>query len=483
MSTPAPVSRCVLVVDDEPGIRSVLADVLSDEGYDVRTAEDGLQALDRLDREEGASVSHAAGRRPDLVLLDVWLPGMGGIDVLSAIKERSPDLPVVMISGHASIDVAVNAVKMGAFDFLEKPLTLERTTTVVRNALRQTELVRENLHLRRSLLNEDEMIGASDAMALVRERIEQSAAVDATVLISGENGTGKELVAKQIHLGGRRAARQFVEVNCAAIPEALIESELFGHERGAFTGAIARRIGKFEAADGGTLFLDEIGDMSLATQAKILRAIQEMRFTRVGGEAAIEVDVRLLAASNRDLQAEANAGRFRKDLYYRLNVVPVLVPALRDRPEDLEALFAYFAEKFATNTGRAQCVLSPQALGALRQHSWPGNIRELKNFIERVTIMSDNPQISLHDAESYLGVQVIGGEHRADGPIRALTPPGLPLAEARDSFECAYVEEALVGSANLAVAARKLGISVSNLHNKIKKYAIRRPGERSTAAP
>mgnify|MGYP001247699268 CR=1 FL=1 len=480
-ATPPRAAGRVLVVDDEAGIRSVLQDVLGDEGYDVETVEDGPQALARLGLgdDDGLGIDARRDDLPDLVILDVWLPDMGGIDVLGVLRERVADLPVVMISGHASIDVAVRAVKMGAFDFLEKPLSLDRTTTVVRNALRQTDLVRENQQLRRSLLNEDDMVGDSPALELVRERVAQSAAVDATVLITGENGTGKELVAKQIHLASARAARPFVEVNCAAIPDALIESELFGHERGAFTGAVAQRIGKFESAHGGTLFLDEIGDMSLATQAKILRAIQEMRFSRVGGERSIQVDVRVVAATNRDLVEEVAAGRFREDLYYRLNVVPIAVPALRERPDDLPALCRYFLRKFADTTGRELRVLQEGAMAVLAAHAWPGNIRELKNFVERVTIMNEGAHVSAADAAVLLGAP---GDTPAPADALGQLPgldPAASLAEARDWFERCYVERALLGSSP-AEAARELGISVSNLHNKIRKYGIER---RAASAP
>ena len=472
----------ILVVDDEAGIRSVLQDVLGDEGYLVDVVEDGIQALDRLglDREAAADAVAAAGEGiPDLLILDVWLPEMGGIDVLSLLRERFPDLPVVMISGHASIDVAVKAVKMGAFDFLEKPLSLDRTTTVVRNALRQTDLLRANQQLRRSLLNEDEMIGDSAALHVVRERIAQSAVVDATVLITGENGTGKELVAKQIHLASERAARPFVEVNCAAIPEPLIESELFGHEKGAFTGAVARRHGKFETAHGGTLFLDEIGDMSLSTQAKILRAIQELRFNRVGGEQQIQVDVRLVAATNRALEEDVQEGRFREDLYYRLNVVPIDVPALRERTDDLAALCHYYSRKFAVSVGREPRVLEEEAMALLVKHPWPGNIRELKNFVERVTIMGEHAQVSAQEAALLLGARATGADGGQSVPDVLGQLPGLAagagLSTAREWFERSYVERALRDSAP-AEAAHLLGISVSNLHNKIRKYGIERRG-------
>ncbi len=325
----------ILIIDDEPGIRTVLRDVLEDEGHTVLAAEDGIQGLAEL-----------AGGGVDLVFLDVWLPHMGGMDVLKNIKEQFPDLEVIMISGHANISLAVQATKMGAFDFLEKPLSLDRTMTVVRNALAIETLRRENRTLRDSIFMDDRMVGDSDGMRAVRALIAQAAASESRILILGENGTGKELVAREVHARSARASGPFIEVNCAAIPETLIESELFGHEKGAFTNALQRRRGKVETADHGTLFLDEIADMSLNTQAKVLRVLQEMRFERVGGEESISVDVRVIAATNKDIRAEIGKGRFREDLFFRINVVPIHVPPLRERLEDMPSLVAYFMEKF-----------------------------------------------------------------------------------------------------------------------------------------
>ncbi|HET6486188.1 MAG TPA: sigma-54 dependent transcriptional regulator, partial [Spirochaetia bacterium] len=325
----------ILIIDDEPGIRTVLRDVLQDEGHTVFLAEDGIRGLAEL-----------AANPTDLVFLDVWLPSLGGIDVLKRIREEHPDVEVIMISGHANVSLAVQATKMGAYDFLEKPLSLDRTMTVVRNALAMEDLRRENRTLKNSLFMEDRMIGSSTGITAVRELIEQAARSDSRILILGENGTGKELVAREVHARSGRAGGPFVELNCAAIPESLIESELFGHEKGAFTSAVQRRRGKIEAAHRGTLFLDEIADMSLVTQAKVLRVLQEMRFERIGGEESISVDVRVISATNKDMGEQIRKGRFREDLYFRINVVPILVPPLRERLEDMPALVSYFMEKF-----------------------------------------------------------------------------------------------------------------------------------------
>ena len=448
----------VLVIDDEPGIRSVLHDILTDEGYSVISAEDGIEGLALL-RENPV----------DLVILDVWLPNMGGIDVLKQIKEEYPDLEVIVISGHANIDMAVKAVKLGAFDFIEKPLSLDRLLTICRNAFQLEELRRENTNLKRSLFIEDEIIGESPGINKVRERIRQSAASDAKVLILGDNGTGKELVAREIHRQSGRAAGPFVEVNCAAIPDTLIESELFGHEKGAFTGAVSRRKGKFESADGGTLFLDEIADMSLNAQAKVLRVIQEQLFQRVGGEVQINVNVRLLAATNKDIQAEIRAGRFREDLFFRLNVVPVHVPSLRDRLEDLPLLVEYFMRRYASDDPAGTVRhFSNEAMQVLQNYLWPGNIRELKNFIERINIMSDEESISAETALYYLGEQQVSPAHT---DLRDYLD--LRLNEAKELFEKRFLETKLQECGyNISQTAGNLGIYPSNLHSKIKKYSI-----------
>ena len=447
----------VLVIDDEKGIREVLKDILEDEGYRVRTAEDGIEGLELMKDD-----------RIDLVILDVWLPNMGGIDVLKEIKSRNSNAEVIIISGHANIDLAVKAVKLGAFDFIEKPLSLDRVTTLCKNALALEELKRENRRLRNRVINEDEMLGNSPEMAQVRSLIEQSAKSTSTIMIFGENGTGKELVARQIHSESSRSDGPFVEINCAAIPDTLIESELFGHEKGAFTSAVSRRKGKFEVAHHGTLFLDEIADMSLNAQAKVLRVIQEMRFERVGGEEPIQVDVRIIAATNKDLRAEVEAKRFREDLYFRLNVIWIVVPALRERREDIVEIAEYFLRKFRLSPDLPLKRFDDDSQSLLMEHPWPGNVRELKNFIERISIMADEDVITREIVEFYLGERRDG---RSDPVLDAFQ--GMGLTEARDSFERQYLEHKLAENAyNISRTASELGIYPSSLHAKIHKLGI-----------
>src|SRR5216117_1388843 len=376
----------ILVVDDEPGVRNALSGVLRDEGYTVEAVSSGEACLERMTR--GAV---------DLIVLDVWLPGMDGLATLARLRERQVDSEVVLISGHGNIESAVRAIKMGAFDFVEKPLSLEKTVLVVSNALRQRRLEAENRALRARVDRHHTMVGESHAMRQLREQVAMAAPTNGRVLIYGENGTGKELVARAIHALSRRRSGAFVEVNCAAIPEELIESELFGHVRGAFTGAVADRRGKFEVADGGTIFLDEIGDMSLKTQAKVLRVLQEQTMDAVGGTTRIKVDARVLAATNKDLQAEIRAGRFREDLYFRLNVIPIFVPPLRDRQEDIPLLADHFMAEFAREYGRRLKQFDPDARSLLQQYPWPGNVRELRNVIERLMIMVPGDTISPAD--------------------------------------------------------------------------------------
>jgi len=447
----------VLVVDDELGIRQVLKDVLGDEGYRVTAVEDGFQALDVL-----------GSRSVDLVVLDVWLPNMGGIDVLKRIKQEWSDIEVVVISGHANINMAVQAVKLGAFDFLEKPLSLEKTITVVDNALKLKQLKKENRNLKQSIFMEDEMIGSGEAIDKVRELIEQSAASEARILILGENGTGKELVAKEIHRRSNRSNGPFVEVNCASIPETLIESELFGHEKGAFTDAYSRRRGKFEVAHGGTIFLDEIADMSLNTQAKVLRVLQEMKFERIGGEESISSDVRVIAATNKNIQEEIRAGRFREDLYFRINVVPIFVPPLRERMEDLQELIDYFMGKIKRPAGIETKRFSEPAVQLLRSYSWPGNVRELKNFVERINIMTEEQVISTDSVRRYLTSR---SDWEKDEVLKGFE--SMKLNEAKDEFEREFLVKKLEENGqNITRASKALGITPSHLHNKIKKHGI-----------
>jgi two-component system, NtrC family, nitrogen regulation response regulator NtrX len=447
----------ILIIDDEPGIRTVLRDVLEDDGYSVIDAEDGIQGLAEL-----------AANSVDLVFLDVWLPNMGGIDVLKRLREQHPDVEVIMISGHANISLAVQATKMGAFDFLEKPLSLDRTMTVVRNALAMEDLRKENRSLKNSIFIDDRMIGSGPGMTAVRGLIEQAAASDSRILILGENGTGKELVAREVHVRSARAAGPFVELNCAAIPESLIESELFGHEKGAFTSALSRRRGKLEMANNGTLFLDEIADMSLVTQAKVLRVLQEMRFERVGAEESISVDVRVISATNKDIQDQIRKGKFREDLYFRINVVPILLPPLRDRMEDMPELVAYFMEKFKRPSAKGPKTVSPEGMRILRAYHWPGNIRELKNFVERTNIMCVEDVISADSVKSFLGGTLLGQTNDALTPYTDMT-----LAQARESFERDLIAARLrESSGNISRAAESLGVYASNLHSKMKKLKM-----------
>jgi two-component system, NtrC family, nitrogen regulation response regulator NtrX len=453
----------VLIVDDEPGVRSSLMGVLRDEGYDVETAESGEVCLDK------------AGRRAfDVIVLDIWLPGMDGLATLTRLRERQVDAQVVVISGHGNIESAVRAIKMGAFDFVEKPLSLEKTVLVVRNAIRQRYLEAENRDLRARVDRRLTMVGDSYAMTQLREQVAMAAPTNGRVLVFGENGTGKELVARSVHGLSKRHTGPFIEVNCAAIPEELIESELFGHLRGAFTGAVTDRRGKFEAADGGTIFLDEIGDMSLKTQAKVLRALQEQVIEPVGSTQQTQVDVRVIAATNKDLPVAIRAGQFREDLYFRLNVIPIFVPPLRTRQGDIPLLAEYFMAGFAQEYGRRPKAFEDGALALLQRYSWPGNVRELRNLIERLVIMVPGDRISTADL-AFLD--------RDPSETSDATPadvePVLPLHEARDRFERDYILRALaLQNGNMSRTAEVLGVERSNLYRKMRAFGIA-PGKRA----
>ena len=448
----------VLIIDDEPGIRSVLTDILEDEKYTVLSAGDGFEGLSILKE-----------KTVDVVFLDIWLPNMGGIDVLKKIKTEYPETEVIVISGHANIDIAVKAVKLGAFDFLEKPLSLEKIITVTANAIKLESLKKENTYLKDSLFMEDRIIGESVGMKKIWERIHQSAPSDAKILITGDNGTGKELIARAIHRYSTRAKHPFVEVNCAAIPDTLLESELFGHEKGSFTSAVSRRRGKFELAHTGTLFLDEIADMSLSAQAKVLRAIQEMKFERIGGEQSISVNVRIIAATNKNIQEEIAKGRFREDLYYRLNVVPIHVPSLKERTEDIKLLIDYFMDRFNLTPDVQPKTISPEGLETLKNYSWPGNIRELKNFIERINIMTDENVIQKDTVIHFLN-ETIGTDEK-DTSFKEFD--GMKLNEAKELFERTFLIRKLEKHRyNISRTAENLGIYPSNLHGKIKKFGI-----------
>ncbi len=450
----------ILIIDDEEGIRSVLSDILSDEGYQVTAREDGDSGIQALTQKPF-----------DVILLDIWLPKKGGIDVLKEIKEEYPLIEVVMISGHANIDMAVSAIKMGAFDFLQKPLSLERVITVVNNALHLEELKKENRDLKRRTPPKERLLGNSPGMERIHKLISQSANSDARILITGENGTGKELAAREIHDKGSRADKPFIEVNCAAIPDPLIESELFGHEKGSFTGAVSSRKGQFEIAHNGTLFLDEIADMSLSAQAKVLRAIQEQTIQRVGGESFIHVNLRIIAATNKDLQNEVKEGRFREDLFFRLNVIPLRLPPLRERPEDIPLLAARFMEIFQPPGEETPRKLSEEAGRRLQRHTWPGNVRELKNFIERLTIMTDEAVYSPETVETFLETPAFPQEdmHSITGPEYT----SMTLSDAKEAFETEFIRIKLAENrGNISQTAQVLGISPSSLHGKIKKFGL-----------
>lgn len=442
----------ICIVDDEEGIRESLSGIFEDEGYTVLTASTAEEAFVLL-RDQPV----------DLVFLDVWLPGTDGIEVLSKIKAQSPDLPVVMISGHGNIELAVSATKIGAYDFLEKPLSLERVLIVASRALERRSLEMENRALREDLTRKWHLVGNSPKMQLLNEQIDMAAKSNSRVLILGESGAGKELVAHILHEKSTRAGKPFIEMNCAAIPQELIESELFGHEKGSFTGAFERKKGKFELADGGTLFLDEVGDMSLSTQAKVLRVIETQEFQRVGGSKNIKVDVRIISATNKDLTEEVKKGTFREDLLYRLNVIPIHIPPLRQRKEDIPELVDYFLEYFAAEYGQKPKKISPEALQMLAAYDWPGNIRELRNVIERLVIMNPSSTITHRSI-------VLGESARSDYFSFST------LREARESFERDFIMKKLEeNNWNISKTAEVLDIERSNLHRKIKAYDIKTP--------
>jgi two-component system nitrogen regulation response regulator NtrX len=446
----------ILIVDDEPGVRSALSGVLRDEGYLVEAVESGEQCLDRVVRES-----------VDLIVLDVWLPGLDGLATLARLRQMKIDSQVVVISGHGNIESAVKAIKMGAFDFVEKPLSLEKTVLVIRNALRQRRLEAENRALRARVDRAGKMVGDSFLMRQLREQVAMAAPTNGRVLIFGENGTGKELVARTVHVMSRRRNQPFVEVNCAAIPEELIESELFGHVKGAFTGAVADRKGKFEAATNGTIFLDEIGDMSLKTQAKVLRVLQEQVTEPVGSTSRVKVDVRVLAATNKDLLAEIRAGRFRDDLYFRLNVIPIYVPSLRDRAEDIPLLAEHFVTDFAVEYGRRAKTLDPGAMERLQAYRWPGNVRELRNVIERVVIMTPGDVVTENDL-AFLSADSLVGQPAEEAPTTAVS-----LYTARDQFEREYILRTLANQrGNISRTADVLGVERSNLYRKMRSFGI-----------
>ena len=447
------MSERILIVDDEKGIRTTLRGILEDEGFEVDAVGSGERCLEVAKNGDF-----------DLVILDVWLPEMDGLEVLEQLKADGNPAQVIMISGHGTVESAVRATRLGAWDFVEKPLSLDKTVLVVNNAMRQRRLERENVELQRKLAEEREMLGVSEAMASLRRQIELAAPSGSRVMIHGENGTGKELVARAIHRLSDRAAGPFVEVNCAAIPEELIESELFGHKKGSFTGASEDKVGKFQAAHGGTLFLDEIGDMSLKTQAKVLRVLQEQRIEPVGSNMTVEVDVRVIVATNKDLEQEIADGNFRKDLYFRVNVIPIRVPPLSERRSDIPLLAEAFIEEFAARFGRKAKRFEPDALEVLRRQEWPGNVRELRNTVERLMIMVQGDTISAADLS---GAPALGAGE--DLPAEDFSS----LREAREYFEKRIIKRKLEElDYNVAETARVLKIERSHLYRKLKAYGI-----------
>jgi two-component system nitrogen regulation response regulator NtrX len=455
------VSRRILIVDDEQGIRAALGQLLEFEGYEVRTVANAVDGL-----------AEYARFKPHLVFMDVKMAGIDGLEALRKLKEQDPSAIVVMISGHATIQTAVEATQHGAYDILEKPLDTDRILVTLRNALAHLDLHEENTRLRDVVRSKFEIVGASYAIRAVTEKIERVGKTPARVLITGENGTGKELVARAIHSLSTRAKAPFVEVNCAAIPAELIESELFGHMKGSFTGAVADRAGKFEQAHGGTLFLDEIGDMSLAAQAKVLRVLQDGVVTRIGGSKPIQVDVRVLAATNKDLESEIAAGRFREDLYYRLNVVPIHVPPLRERREDIPLLIAHFITQLTGPGGLAPRAMSEDAVTRLGQLDWPGNVRELRNTIERLLILASGPRITADDVDHLVGRRADAGEGGLGSLLDVPT-----FEEFKHAAERAYLVAKLRAfDWNVSETARALDMPRSNLYKKIERYGLSREG-------
>ncbi len=446
----------VLVVDDEKAIRDSLRMILEFEDYRVDEAADGDAALRRV-----------AERQPDAVLLDIKMPGLDGLAVLRMLRERGHDVPVLMITGHGDVQTAVEATRQGAFDFLEKPLARDRVLLSLRNAVESSRLQRE---ARRQRGDSEELVGSSPAMQRLRETIGLAAPTTATVLVTGESGTGKELVAREIHRLSPRRDRAFVQVNCAAIPDELIESELFGHEKGSFTGAVRKQVGKFVAADGGTIFLDEIGDMSPRTQAKVLRVLQNGEVEPVGAARVVRVDVRVVAATNRDLPADIEAGRFREDLYFRLNVVPVRTPALREHIEDLPVLVDHFVRRFTELQSYRPRRLDDEALAFLKALPWRGNVRELRNLVERLLILAPGPVI-----DRAAVVAALGAAQPGIGPALFSLPT---LREFRDEAERLYLVRKLEENDwNVSQTAQAIDTPRSNLYKKMEQYAIRRPDE------
>jgi two-component system nitrogen regulation response regulator NtrX len=454
------MSRRILIVDDEQGIRAALGQLLEYEGYEVRAVANAVDGITEYERWH-----------PHLVFLDVKMAGIDGLEALKRFRQLDAAASVVMISGHATIQTAVEATQLGAYDILEKPLDTDRILVTLRNALEHLTLHEENARLKETIESRYEIVGRSYTIRALTDKIEKVAPTDARVLITGENGTGKELVARAMHRQSPRAPQPFVEVNCAAIPGELIESELFGHMKGSFTGAVNDRAGKFEQANGGTLFLDEVGDMSLAAQAKVLRVLQDSQVTRIGGAKPIAVNVRVLAATNKNVEEEIAAGRFREDLYYRLNVVPVDVPPLRERREDIPLLVAHFVHLLSSREGMAPRAMAPEAVERLAELDWPGNVRELRNTIERLLILASGPRITAADVERLVGRRA--AESTGLGALTECRTFEEFKQEAERAFLLAKLREF---DWNVSETARALEMPRSNLYKKIERYALVREG-------
>jgi two-component system nitrogen regulation response regulator NtrX len=450
--------KTILIIDDDKSVRESLKMILEYDRYEVEFAENGEQGLQKIDRMP-----------VDVVLLDIKMSGMDGIEVLTKIRQKNEKIPVVMISGHGTIETAVEATKLGAFDFLSKPLDRDKLLVTVRNAIQQAKLSDDYEKLQESVEGKRRILGESEKIKEVLAIINQVASADARVLITGENGTGKELIARAIHRASKRNAKQFVEVNCAAIPSEMIESELFGHEKGSFTGATAQRIGKFEQADGGMLFLDEIGDMSLQAQAKVLRALEEGTIERVGGSKLISVDVRVLSATNKKLEEEIGKGNFRSDLFHRINVIPIHAPALRDHRDDIPILVQSFIDDVCSRNGIARKSISSEAINVLLRHNWPGNVRELKNAVERLVILSHGTSIDISVLDSF------GNTGSLDSGLLDVSGT---FQEFKERAEAAFIKKQLeIYKWNVTKAAEAMEIQRSHLYTKMKRYGLAKEGE------
>ena len=446
----------VMIVDDEPSILQSLSGILSDEGFEIFTASNGYEALKRIEQEA-----------PDLVLLDIWMPGLDGIETLKEIKKNNPVIQVIIITGHGTIETAVSATKLGAFDLIEKPLSIDKVIVAINRALNYRRLEEENKYLRKKTLEKSSITGNSPAVLALKKQIAVTGPTDAWILITGENGCGKELVARTLHQLSSRAHEPLVDVNCASISDDLVESELFGHEKGAFPGAAAKKRGKFELAGKGTLFLDEIGDMSLKSQGKILRALQEKQFHRIGGSRTLEMDVRVIAATNKDLETAIAKGSFREDLYFRLNVIPLEVPPLRQRIEDIPLLADIFLNEFARQNHRPGKTLTPAALDLLGAYSWPGNIRELKNLLERLSIMVEGDRITERDIPFPINS---GDKNEKSDPMESSLFSISRLKDAQKAFEDEFIKRKLVlNNQDIAATAQSIGVGQSHIRNYLKQ--------------